>query len=94
MAIDDEQKEQLPAIHDQAIACGTRAELLSGEQARELEPELTPECPGAVLLPDEGLIDPMRLTCAYGELEPPTEPISASPARPSGSSRTVGRSRT
>ncbi len=68
VAIDDSQKEQLPAIYEQAIACGTHAELLTGDEARQLEPELTPECRGAVHLPDEGLIDPMRLTCAYGEL--------------------------
>ena len=29
---------------------------------------LTPECRGAVHLPDEGLIDPVRLTCGYAEL--------------------------
>lgn len=68
IAIDDQQAEQLPEIRDHALATGTRAELLSGEQARELEPLITPECRGAVHLPDEGLIDPMRLTCAYGEL--------------------------
>jgi glycerol-3-phosphate dehydrogenase len=68
IAIDDAQSEQLPAIRDEAVAAGTRAELISGDQARELEPMITPECRGAVHLPDEGLIDPMRLTCAYAEL--------------------------
>src|SRR5260221_568175 len=53
---------------DGAVAAGTRAELLAGEQARELEPMLTPQCRGAVHLPDEGLIDPVRLTCGYAEL--------------------------
>jgi len=68
VAISDEQATELPQIHADALAAGTRAELLSGEQARELEPMLTPQCRGAVHLPDEGLIDPMRLTCAYAEL--------------------------
>src|SRR5258708_12565427 len=33
-----------------------------------MEPMLTPQCRGAVHLPDEGLIDPVRLTCGYAEL--------------------------
>jgi glycerol-3-phosphate dehydrogenase len=68
VALDPEQADQLPAICDQARAAGTRAELLTGDQARELEPLLSPECRGAVHLPDEGLVDPLRLTCAYAEL--------------------------
>ncbi len=68
VALDPGQAEKLPAIHAEAQAAGTRAELLTGEQARELEPLISPECCGAVHLPDEGLIDPMRLTCAYAEL--------------------------
>jgi glycerol-3-phosphate dehydrogenase len=68
VAITDEQAPQLAGICADAIAAGSRAELLTGEQARELEPMLTPECRGAVHLPDEGLIDPVRLTCAYADL--------------------------
>ena len=68
VAITDEQAPQLAGICADAIAAGTRAELLTGAQARDLEPMLTPECRGAVHLPDEGLIDPVRLTCAYAEL--------------------------
>ena len=68
VAITDEQAPRLAGICADAIAAGTRAELLTGAQARDLEPMLTPECRGAVHLPDEGLIDPVRLTCAYAEL--------------------------
>ena len=62
------RRSACPSICDQAVAAGTRAELITGEQARALEPLITPECRGAVHLPDEGLIDPMRLTCAFAEL--------------------------
>lgn len=68
VAITDEQLPKLEPICAEAIAAGARAELLTGAQARELEPMLTPECRGAVHLPDEGLIDPVRLTCGYAEL--------------------------
>ena len=68
IAVDDDQAQELPRLLEEASAAGTRAELISGERARELEPMITPECRGALHLPDEGLIDPMRLTCAYAEL--------------------------
>ena len=68
IALDDDQAKELPRLLEEAVAAGTRAELISGERARELEPMITPECRGALHLPDEGLIDPMRLTCAYAEL--------------------------
>ncbi len=68
VALDSEQAAQLPALCDRARAAGATAELLSGDQARELEPLVSAECRGAVHLPDEGVIDPMRLTCAYAEL--------------------------
>jgi glycerol-3-phosphate dehydrogenase len=68
VAITDDQVAELEAICAAALAAGTRAELLTGEQARSLEPMLTPECRGAVHLPDEGLIDPVRLTCGYAEI--------------------------
>jgi len=68
VAITDDQLPKLEPICAEAIAAGARAELLTGAQARELEPMLTPECRGAVHLPDEGLIDPVRLTCGYAEL--------------------------
>ena len=83
VAIDDDQAEQLPALLDEAVATGTRAELITGEQACALEPMITPDCRGAVHLPDEGLIDPMRLTCAYAERPPATGPTP--PAQHAGS---------
>lgn len=68
VATDDEQAARLRAICDEAVAAGAEAELLSAEEALSLEPLLTPQCRGAVHLPHEALIDPMRLTWAYAEL--------------------------
>jgi glycerol-3-phosphate dehydrogenase len=68
VALDADQAAQLPGICEDVRAAGTRAELISGDQAREIEPLLTEECRAAVHLPDEGLIDPVRLTWAYAEL--------------------------
>src|SRR4029079_14137420 len=41
---------------------------LTGEEARQLEPMISERCISALHLPDEGIIDPMRLTWAFAEL--------------------------
>lgn len=53
---------------DEARACGVGAEILSREETLEREPMISPSCLGALYLPDEGIIDPMRLTYAFAEL--------------------------
>jgi glycerol-3-phosphate dehydrogenase len=53
---------------DEARACGVRADVLSREQALALEPMISPHCVSALHLPDEGIIDPMRLTWGLAEL--------------------------
>jgi glycerol-3-phosphate dehydrogenase len=68
VAITDQQAARLPQLKEVADANGVSAELLSGEQARGLEPLITPACKGALFLPDEGIIDPLRLTFGYAEL--------------------------
>lgn len=68
VAVDDAEEQRLPGILDEARACGVRAELLDGRRAREIEPLIAPDCRAAVHLPDEGLVDPMRLTVAFARL--------------------------
>jgi glycerol-3-phosphate dehydrogenase len=69
VALTAEQQERLPELHRDAVAAGAvNARLIGGEEARELEPMLSPAVSGALLLPDEGIIDPVRLTWAYAEL--------------------------
>jgi glycerol-3-phosphate dehydrogenase len=68
VALDDEEAARLEGILAEARGVGARAELLTGDEARAIEPLLSTECRGAVHLPDEALIDPLRLTCAYAEL--------------------------
>src|SRR5689334_8946633 len=46
VAVDSEQAEQLSALCDQARSAGTRAELMTGDQARELEPLISSDCRG------------------------------------------------
>jgi len=53
---------------DNARGCGVRAELVSAKRARQLEPLISDECTGGLVLPDEGIIDPMRLCVGLAEL--------------------------
>jgi glycerol-3-phosphate dehydrogenase len=68
VAVDAEQEAMLPQLLADARGAGTRAELLTAAEAREREPLLGEDCRGAVMFPDEGIIDPMRLTWALAEL--------------------------
>jgi glycerol-3-phosphate dehydrogenase len=67
-AMTEPEAAALPELCRDAIACGVRAALLTRDQALELEPLLSPGCLGALHLPDEGIIDPVRLTWALAEL--------------------------
>ena len=66
--VDEAEEAKLPGIAAEARACGVRAELIGGDRARELEPLVAPACRAAVHLPDEGIVDPMRLTVAFARL--------------------------
>jgi glycerol-3-phosphate dehydrogenase len=68
VAITDEEADRLPDLLEVARANGVTAEILSAEAARRLEPMISPACRGALHLPEEGIIDPLRLTFGYAEL--------------------------
>ncbi|KRC51921.1 hypothetical protein ASE16_02310 [Leifsonia sp. Root227] len=68
VALDEEGFAALDGLERDVREAGVRVERLTGDQARELEPLLSEACVGAVFYPDEGIIDPMRLTWAYAEL--------------------------
>lgn len=52
----------LPALARQFAAHGDRAEVLDGRQAREVEPGLAPDVPGALFYRDDAVVLPM-LAC-------------------------------
>jgi glycerol-3-phosphate dehydrogenase len=68
VAFDADGVEGLDELEAHVRAAGVRVERLSGEEARGHEPLLTDECIDALYYPDEGIIDPVRLTWAYAEL--------------------------
>jgi glycerol-3-phosphate dehydrogenase len=68
VALDKKGIQGLDELEAQVRKAGTKVERISGDQAREQEPLLTEACVGALYYPDEGIIDPMRLTWAFAEL--------------------------
>jgi len=68
VALRDEEAARLPHLLELAQANGVTAEIVSPEAARRLEPLISPDCRGALYLPEEGIIDPLRLTFGYAEL--------------------------
>ena len=68
LALDDAEASKLDEVAAEARACGARAALLDGDRARALEPLVAPACRTALHLPDEGIVDPMRLTVAFARL--------------------------
>jgi glycerol-3-phosphate dehydrogenase len=67
-ALSPEELDGLPEELENAIGCGVRAEIVTAQKARALEPLISPDCLGGLLLPDEGIIDPMRLCVGFAEL--------------------------
>jgi glycerol-3-phosphate dehydrogenase len=68
VALTAEEEERLPAMLAEAKANGVPAEIVSGADARRLEPLLTPAARAALHVPGDGIIDPIRLTIGYAEL--------------------------
>jgi glycerol-3-phosphate dehydrogenase len=69
VALDDAQAARLPELRDAAVAAGAGdVRLVDADEALRLEPLLAPGVRRALVLPGEGIIDPMRLVCAYAEL--------------------------
>ncbi len=67
-ALTSDEADGLPGELANAKACGVAASIVSGDQARRLEPLIGPDCIQGLVLPDEGIIDPMRLCVGFAEL--------------------------
>jgi len=62
-----ETEESFAAARREAETSGLRAQVLSAEEACELEPALRPGLAGGVFHPDEAHLDPLRYVQAIGE---------------------------
>jgi glycerol-3-phosphate dehydrogenase len=68
VALSGDDEARLPELLTRAREGGAAAEIVTGEQARALEPLLTVEARAALHFPDDGIVDSIRLTLGYAEL--------------------------
>lgn len=61
VATNAKQLEVLASLQERANENGVKTQMLSGDEARKLEPSLTPDCVGALLCPTAGVINPFNL---------------------------------
>jgi glycerol-3-phosphate dehydrogenase len=68
VALDADEEQRLEETFAEVRACGVRGDLLTSRQVRDTEPLVSENVVAGLLLPDEGVIDPMRLTIAFARL--------------------------
>jgi glycerol-3-phosphate dehydrogenase len=68
VALDTVEAERVEHTLHELREAGVRGELLTPQQVREAEPLITNQAVAGLLMPDEGIIDPMALTVAYANL--------------------------
>lgn len=67
VALDRDEAAELRRVHDLQLASGLRADWFGPGAARDLEPGITPSLTGAVLVEDDGAIDPRVLVAGLLE---------------------------
>jgi glycerol-3-phosphate dehydrogenase len=65
VAWDEEQRDRLVGIAAHATTVGVTATIIDRDALREHEPQLSNQALGAVLVPEEGIIDPWSAPLAY-----------------------------
>ncbi|GAA96811.1 hypothetical protein E5Q_03483 [Mixia osmundae IAM 14324] len=61
IATSGEQVAHLDKLHEKGKRLGIPLQMLSGAEARELEPDLSPNCQGALHSPETGIVDGRKL---------------------------------
>ena len=62
---DKEQWDMLAAMAEEQRKSGVDIHMISGEEARKIEPNLSPDIYGALYSPTGGKVNPMRMTIAF-----------------------------
>jgi glycerol-3-phosphate dehydrogenase len=68
VALNAGEEERLEETLAEVHACGVRGKLLTARQVHDAEPLVSDNAVAGLFLPDEGVIDPMRLTIAFARL--------------------------
>ena len=67
VAFDAEDEKQLALLHERGIANGVETRIISGDEARKMEPVLCGDITAALYAPTAGIICPYTLTIAAAE---------------------------
>lgn len=68
LCFDKSGEPKLKALYDQGVANGvTGLEIISGDRAREIEPNVSAEVVAALYVPSSGIVSPYEMTIAYAE---------------------------
>lgn len=69
LAIDDEQEKQLDAVYEKGLKNGVKdIRKLSAEEVKGIEPNVTNEVRGGILVPRESIADPFAAARAFAEV--------------------------
>ena len=86
VALDDAQAAHLDELAAEAAAVGAEARVLDGAAVRRLEPRVAPSARAALHVPEDGIIDPLRLVLGYAGSRRATASMSSSGPASRGSS--------
>ncbi len=67
VAFGEEDEKQLQKLYERGVANGVETRIISGNEARKMEPALNPDITAALYAPTAGIICPYTLTIAAGE---------------------------
>lgn len=68
LAFDESEKRELEQLRARAESNGVRAEVVDGAEARRLCPAASTDVRAALHVPDEGIIDSLRLVLGYAQV--------------------------
>jgi glycerol-3-phosphate dehydrogenase len=69
LALDEEQRDALPELCEKAIANGVDdVQLVSAQQAKRLEPNISPHVLAGLVVPRESIVDSFTTSIAYAEV--------------------------
>ncbi|MEA1951953.1 MAG: NAD(P)/FAD-dependent oxidoreductase, partial [Planctomycetota bacterium] len=69
VALDQEQADQLGALHKKALANGVDdVEVVDAAKARQIEPNAGSDVRGGLLVPRESIVDPFTVSIAFAEV--------------------------
>ena len=68
LAFSEEEMKTVQTLYDRGIANGVNVKILTGDEVREIEPEISKEVVGALYSEDSAIVDPWGYAIAMAEV--------------------------